>query len=257
MKNQFKRQFREDMAALLMRSDVSGMLSLCAPTAPPNIWGCSSSHADYLRERSWGEPLIGTTIPHPSELTGDLQRGIPFCDRCSVGDRQYVTASFPGGLSQDLTEHGKLSPYLGTRTSEMSALYNHWERNTSSHLIKNAVGMWRVLNWFVDPSKRLAHSIFEMLRCYTGENWSQGGLEVSRTGSPIHRFKNSRTSDGGFTATSPNLLTYAMVTTDTLGEINRVNHDFIYQSLLLYSQQVSIERALCLKTSVADPEPDP
>ncbi len=249
VKNRFKRQFREDMAALLMRSEVSGVLSLCAPTAHLNIWGCSSSHADYLRERSWGEPLDRTTIPHPLELTRDLQRGIPFCDRCSVGDRQYVTASFPGGILQDLTEHGKLSPYLGTCTSKMSALYNHWERNTSSHLIKNAVGTRRVLNWFVDPSGRLARSIFEMLHRYTGEDWSRGGLEVSRTGSPIHRFKNSRTSDGGYTTTSPNLLTYTMVTTDTLGEINRVNHDFIYQSLLLYSQQVSIERALCLKTS--------
>jgi mRNA capping enzyme len=88
-----------------------------------------------------------------------------------------------------------------------------------------------------------------MLECYTGEDWSKGGLEVSRTGSPIHRFKNSRTSDSGYTATSPNLLTYVMVTTDTLGELNRVNHDFIYQSLLLFSQQASIERSITLKTS--------
>jgi hypothetical protein len=111
----------------------------------------------------------------------------------------------------------------------MSALYNHWEKETSSHLIKNAVSMRRVLNWFVDPTGKLASSIFEMLRCYTEEDWSQGSLEVSRTGSPIRRFKNSRTSDGGYIVTSPNLLTYAMVTTDTLGDINRVNHDFIYQ----------------------------
>jgi hypothetical protein len=131
------------------------------------------------------------------------------------GDRKYVTASFPGGISQSLSEHGKLSPYLGTRTSEISALYNHWEKETFSHLIKNVVSMRRVLNWIVDPTGKLASSIFEMLRCYTGEDWSQGGLEVSRTGSPIHRFKNSRTINGGYTATSPNLLTYAMVTTDT------------------------------------------
>jgi mRNA capping enzyme len=88
-----------------------------------------------------------------------------------------------------------------------------------------------------------------MLKCYTGEDWSKGGLEVSFTRSPIHRFKNSRTSDSGYTVTSPNLLTYVMVTTDTLGELNRVNHDFIYQSLLLLIQQASIERSITLKTS--------
>jgi mRNA capping enzyme len=125
-------------------------------------------------------------------------------------------------------------------------LYNHWEKMTSSHLIKNAVSIRRVLNWFVDPSCKLAQSIFNMLECYTGEDWSKGGLKVSCTGSPIHRFKNSRTSDGGYTATSPNLLTYVMVTTDTLGELTRVNHDFIYQSLLLFSQQASIERSITL-----------
>jgi len=249
VKNKFKRHFREDMAILLVKSEVSGVLSLCAPIPSTTMWDCSSSYADLLREKSWGEPVVGTTIPHPSELIRDLQRGIPFCTRCPSGDREYVTASFPGGISQNLSEHGKLSPYLGTRTSEMSAFYNHWEKETSSHLIKNAVSMRRVLNWFVSPTGNLAESIFEMLRCHTGEDWSQGGLEVSRTGSPIHRFKNSRTSDGGYTATSPNLLTYVMVTTDTLGTINRINHDFIYQSLLLYSQQASIERAIQLNTS--------
>jgi mRNA capping enzyme len=75
--------------------------------------------------------------------------------------------------------------------------------------------MRRVLNWFVDPSGNLSQSIFNMLECFTGEDLSKGGLEVSRTGSPIHRFKNSRTSDGRYTATSPNLLTYVMETTDS------------------------------------------
>jgi mRNA capping enzyme len=128
-----------------------------------------------------------------------------------------------------------------TRTSELSSLYNHWEKETTSHLIKNAVDMRRVLNWFVDPKGKLAQSIFGMLECYTGEDWSKGSLEVSRTESPIHRFKNARTSNGGYTATSPNLLTYVMVTSDTLGDINKENHDFVNQSLLLCSQQTAIE----------------
>jgi hypothetical protein len=45
-------------------------------------------------------------------------------------------------------------------------------------------------------------------------------------------------------ATSPNMLTCVMVTSDTLGEINKQIHDFVYQSLLLYAQQTSIERCL-------------
>jgi hypothetical protein len=96
VKNKFKRRFREDMAVLLVKSEVSGVLSLCSPIPDVTLWECSSSYADSLRERSWGEPVVGTTIPHPSELISDLQRGIPFCTRCPSGDREYVTASFPG-----------------------------------------------------------------------------------------------------------------------------------------------------------------
>jgi hypothetical protein len=78
---------------------------------------------------------------------------------------------------------------------------------------------------------------------------SQGGLKVGRTGSPVHRFKNARPSDGGYTATSPNLLTYVIITTNTLGEINRTNHNFIYQSLLLLRQQAAIERSITMLSS--------
>jgi mRNA capping enzyme len=76
---------------------------------------------------------------------------------------------------------------------------------------------------------------------------SQGVLKVGRTGSPVHRFKNARPSDGGYTATSPNLLTYVIITTNTLGEINRTNHNFIYQSLLLL--QAAIERSITTLSS--------
>jgi hypothetical protein len=148
VKNRFTRKFRADMASLLISSEIGAVLCLGAPLLDISPWDCSSSRAKYLRELTLGEPLVGTTIPHPSKLTGDIQRGIPYCRRCDKGDRQYVTASFPGGISQKLNVHGHLSPYLGTRTSEMSALYNHWEKSTSSHLIKNAINLKRVLNCF-------------------------------------------------------------------------------------------------------------
>jgi hypothetical protein len=104
--------------------------------------------------------LVGTTIPHPSELTGYNQSGILNCKRCREGEYKYITASFPAGLSRRLDEHGNLSPYLRTRTSEMSSLYNHREKETTGHLIKKAVDMRIVLNWFVDPNGKLAQSIY-------------------------------------------------------------------------------------------------
>jgi hypothetical protein len=146
VKNRLKRKFKAYMASLLVSSKIGAVLCLGAPLPDISPWDCSSPREDYPRELSWGESLVGTTIPHPSELTGNIQRGIPYCGRCEKGDRQYVMASFPGGISQKLDEHGHLSPYLGTRTSEMSALYNHWEKFTSSHLIKNTVHLRRVLN---------------------------------------------------------------------------------------------------------------
>jgi hypothetical protein len=45
-------------------------------------------------------------------------------------------------------------------------------------------------------------------------------------------------------ATCPNLLTYTLVTSDTLGELNKINDDFVYPSWLLYAQQCSIETSL-------------
>ena len=85
VKNRFKRKFRADMASLLVSSEIGAVLCLGAPLLDISPWDCSSSRVKYLRESSWVEPLVGTTIPHPSKLTGDIQRGIPYCRRCKKG----------------------------------------------------------------------------------------------------------------------------------------------------------------------------
>jgi len=96
----------------------------------------------------------------------------------------------------------------------------------------------------VEKDGEVAQSVFNMLKAYMGADWDVGVMECPRTGSPLHRFKDKWTSDGGFSSTCPNLLTYTLVALDTLNELNKVNHDFVYQSLLLYSQQCSIEASL-------------
>lgn len=244
IKNNVKKSFKSEMSYLLCKAELDSVCSLSKMTETEVNWKCSSTLADYLRTRSWGEPIIGTTIPHPSELIGNLQPGKPDCKECSAGQSACVTTTFPSGFSTSLSQKGPLSPYMGSRTAEMAGLYNYWEKVTKSHIVRNAADMRRVINWFVDAGSNVSKSLFNILEAFTGESWDEGVMECSRTGSPLHRFKNKRTSDGGYAPTSPNLLTYVLVTSDTLGEINRSNYDFVYQSLLLYAQQISIEKSL-------------
>lgn len=57
------------------------------------MWTCSSNHADYLRERSWGISVVRTTVPHPLEYLNVVTSGTSSYNGCSSLGKllDYVT----------------------------------------------------------------------------------------------------------------------------------------------------------------------
>ncbi|ALJ30354.1 L protein [Eelpout rhabdovirus] len=194
------------------------------------MWKCSSLHAKELRRESWGMHVHGATIPHPLEMI----RLKDFGHSCDKQD--YVTVSVVEPLSQCLESKGRLPAYLGSKTSETTSIIQPWDRETNVPMIRRAAKLRDAISWFVTPGSNLAKSIINNIEGLTGEDWG-GSLDgFKRTGSALHRFSSARVSSGGFAAQSPAKLTRMMSTTDTFRDIGSDNYDFMFQSLLIYSQ---------------------
>ncbi|AJR28373.1 polymerase [Iriri virus] len=201
-----------------------------------SLWACSSTLADELRRRSWGDEVIGMTIPHPSELLESPRRSDE-CQNCQGNaGTTYLTLLCPEGIPQKKTVRGPFEPYLGSTTSEGTSILTPWEKETSVPLIRKAEKLRNCISWFVRPDGNVSKSILNNLQALTGENWDQDLHGYQRTGSALHRFGCSRVSSGGFCASSPENPSWVVMTSDTLGSINERNYDFMYQSLFIYSQ---------------------
>lgn len=225
-------------------SSISNLTSTVESSEDPPIWQCSSSLADELRRKSWGSDIVGMTIPHPLELLGisTWERGD--CLRCRDGSRRsHLTSIIVQGFNREMEIRGPLPAYLGSKTSESTSLVQPWEREAIIPLLKRADRLRNIISWFVKKDSNLAKSILSILKGMTGEDWSNQIEGFSRTGSAIHRFQSSRQGSGGYAATSPAFLTWSHTTTDTFSDLNDKNYDFMFQSLILYSQQVSISLA--------------
>ncbi|UYL95605.1 MAG: RNA-dependent RNA polymerase [Yushu Rhabd tick virus 2] len=207
------------------------------------IWSCSSYQADLLRKLSWGVEVKGTTVPHPYEMIRKFQAGSALCTECPKGfpECERVTVDFPHGFPGTYTTRGPLCAYLGSATSESTSLFQPWEKETKIPLIERATRLRVAVNWFVDVNSNVSLAIFENLRALTGLDWTELENVFSRTGSALHRFRSARQSNGGFSAISPNGPMWVMVTADTMPELSKRNYDFMYQSLMLYAQTVSLE----------------
>ncbi|APG78850.1 RNA-dependent RNA polymerase [Xinzhou dimarhabdovirus virus 1] len=248
----FKARFSREVAAQMILSEEGSVNSLMSsPRKLGLIWECSSTHADELRSASWGEPVCGTTIPHPYEFMGRITSGFSFCAECDDEPypSSYISVCYPYGLVYDVSHRGPMAPYLGSVTSESTALFHPWEKEVDVPLLKRSMRLRSAINWFVRSGTNLSNSIIGNLNSLTGLEWDEGEIQFERTGSALHRFHCSRQSAGGFASVNPNLLMYTFVTSDTLGDLNLTNHDFMYQSMLLYCQLVSVERNIYNKTS--------
>lgn len=237
IRNVFSRKYKAELDSKIIKGEMNSIRTLIKYTKTQRgqkIWSCSASHADLLRRLSWGETVVGTTVPHPFEM---LKASLcnPQCLRCRQDGSGYVHVSVPIGIKDYLYHKGPFMAYLGSKTSETTSLIQPWEKETKVPLIRRAAKLRSAISWFVKPNSKLAKSILDNLESLTGEDWSSSIPDFKRTGSALHRFACSRVSSGGYCAQSPAKLSLMVSTTDTL-EIGDENYDFMFQSLLIYSQ---------------------
>ncbi len=241
----FRKKFSTEVGLLLRESEKRSIKRFTTINRynVTQMWDCSSEQADFLRTLSWGSEVIGTTIPHPIEMLGRVTKETVNCPECALGPYKscYISVIYPYGFSTEIGQRGPLPPYLGSRTSESTSLFQPWEKEVEAPLLNKSMKLRNAIQWFVPKSSFLSKSITNNLKSLTGLDWNEIEISFERTGSAIHRFHCSRQSPGGYASVNPNLLSYVFVTSDTLGELNLINHDFMYQSLLLYSQISSIE----------------
>ncbi|QIQ19249.1 polymerase [Leman virus] len=241
IRNIFKRKYARELELKIVRCEWNSLLMLKnLGERPPrrDLWKCSASRADELRHESWGTKVIGTTVPHPIEMINCSHTG-GSCKQDEVLD--YINVSIVQDLKDCLTSKGKVPAYLGSKTSETTSILQPWEKETKIPVIKRAAKLRSAITWFVDPDSDLSNSILNNIESLTGEDWSGSIQGFKRTGSALHRFTSARVSAGGFSAQSPARLTRMMATTDTFREIGSDNYDFMFQSLLLYSQMTAGE----------------
>ncbi|UOX72924.1 RNA-dependent RNA polymerase [Wenzhou Myotis laniger tupavirus 1] len=239
IRNKFLSEREREIDSLVQKSELHGLsylLNLEGVSHVYPFWSCSSSLADNLRFRSWGQKVIGATVPHPYEMLSK-----PFLikvskDCCTNRGNDYVTTFGCYQKTDLLTRKGPYLPYLGSRTSESTSLITPWEKEAVIPLIKRASKLRNVVNWFVEANSNLDKSIRNNLEALTGEDAGESNKGFLRTGSALHRFSSSRQSSGGFSALSPAFLSRFLTTTDTLGDLGDKNYDFMFQSLILYCQ---------------------
>lgn len=226
----FSSEFEHCLQKVIWKSEKStiSMLKRRLKEFPPSFeWNCSATRADELREKSWGTRIEGATVPHPIEMVKEVNCGS--CDGAHIVSKKGSLETF------GLWARGPLMPYLGSKTSENTSVLQPWEKNIDVSLIRHACNLRRAIDWITDADTNLAKSIYNNIESLTGLNLTENGKTYLRTGSGIHRFRNSRVSNEGNPAVGFNNLMYAAITTDSLGEINHDNYDFMYQALICWA----------------------
>ncbi|AJR28566.1 polymerase [Keuraliba virus] len=246
IRRSFSKKMQRDINMLTYKSEISTyeLLTRFNKMMPGNIWRCSSERADQLRRMSWGEPVLGTTIPHPLEMFGKgCKRVGGSCPKCEngTGEGDFITTLAPLGLNQYKLKRGPYPAYLGSKTSETTSIIHPWEKETNIGLIKKSLKLRNSIHWFVNPASNLASSILNVSLGLTGEDWSGSMGGFKRTGSALHRFGCSRQSAGGYAAVNPCKLSWVLSTTDTFSIIGDKNFDFMFQPSILCAQLNTIE----------------
>ncbi|AFR23540.1 polymerase [Adelaide River virus] len=245
IRSTYKKRYRKELDLVIVKSEILSLQSLLEivqnslseTSNYKKIWDCSSGHADRLRRLSWNRVIVGATIPHPIEIIeGSNCNGVD-CPLCLTrGINKHVTVMSPLGFPNGIYRRGPYDPYLGSRTRESTSVLQPWEKETKIPVIKRASDIRKGINWFIKPDSLLAKSIYNNVKALSGEDWSEQIEGYLRTGSALHRFGSDRVSSAGFAANSPVLLSWCIVTTDTMLGLNDKNYDFMYQTLIIFSQ---------------------
>ncbi|AJR16768.1 RNA polymerase [Zahedan rhabdovirus] len=238
IKKVFSRKFPNEVYKVILKSEIYSIASLYKGFKGDlfdDIWDCSASRADQLRTLSWGPNLIGVTTPHPAEMLVE-RYCIYNCD-----GPHAVSKKIPLSKRSRWTR-GPLTPYLGSKTKESTSVHQPWEKQIDVAFLRRANDLRRAINWFVVPGSNLAESIYNNLYSLTGIDLRDEVRNYQRTGSSKHRLRCARVSNEGVPGVGFNFLMYTTVTTDTMGDINEENYDFMYQSLLIWASVISTLR---------------
>ncbi|AOZ21307.1 RNA-dependent RNA polymerase [Lleida bat lyssavirus] len=245
-----RRQFRKSLSRTLeesfYRSELNGLERMTQTgQRVGRVWDCSSDKADRLREISWGRKVVGTTVPHPSEMLSLTPKSSVSCG-CKISDiiKPRVSVSVLPSFDCRFDSRGPLKGYLGSSTSVSTQLFHAWEKVTNVHVVRRALSLKESINWFINRDSNLAKTLIRNIKSLTGPEFEIEEIPVfKRTGSALHRFKSARYSEGGYSSVCPNLLSHISVSTDTMSELTHggLNFDFMFQPLMLYSQTWTAE----------------
>ncbi|UHK03015.1 MAG: RNA-dependent RNA polymerase [Hangzhou tipula scripta rhabdovirus 1] len=244
LRNMFRAEFPLLIDQTIQDCEVFNFVELSKrPVKEKTIWRCGSSHADYLRENSWKRKIIGTTVPYPGELLKPGRKVGHNCGLCQLGTPMSVAiiVLIPNGIEDPDNSRGPYQPYLGSSTKETTSLIQSWEKDTDVSFLYRASRLRRAMNWFVKEGSNLSESIYNNLRGLTGEEPGKCLKGFQRSGSALHRFGCSRVSAGGYIANNTVYASRMCISSDMFKLLGEQNYDFMYQSLMLYSQQTAGE----------------
>ncbi|AIR95568.1 polymerase [Koolpinyah virus] len=260
IRSTYRKSYKKELDNIIIKSELISMSNLIgiisrSRSKISRMWKCSSTQSDHLRTLSWGQKVLGMTIPHPLEMYKGVNITKELCTFCTEDmdglANAYITVLCPKGIPKIVTRKGPYSPYLGSKTKESTSILQPWEKESNIPVIKRASDLRKAISWFIDEDSNLAQSIFKNLESLTGEDWS-GVIEgYKRTGSALHRFSCSRISSGGYTANAPGKICWTITTTDTMNDLGDNNYDFMYQSSMIYCQMQCLETVGETEVSVA------
>nr|WGO62847.1 protein L [Hefer Valley virus] len=243
----YKKKYNKELDSLVIESEIKSLQSLIrtikkADSQMQTIWTCSAAKADHLRRKSWGTDVLGTTVPHPSEMFLGEKGGEDQCKICFGNEKSnsYLTILTPKGVPTKCEYRGPYHPYLGSTTKESTSILQPWEKETKVPVLRRACDLRKCINWFVEPDSNVAKSIFNNLKALTGEDWEDQIKGYKRTGSSLHRFTCSRVSAGGYAGSAPSAISWCISTTDTMCGLGDKNFDFMFQSTILWCQMITI-----------------
>ncbi|AHU86500.1 L protein [Almendravirus arboretum] len=202
------------------------------------LWECSSSHADYLRQWTWEREIVGSTIPHPyeyhSKIIFDVEKHI------EIDSKDLITCVVPRKYSRDINCLGHSKPYLGSNTKESTSVLQPWEKEITNPMYRKASALRRGINWLTNRDSLLSKSIYNNLRYITNVDLSDEleSLKKRRSGTAEHRYRSDRQSNGGFCNISPNILTWIIVTSNHMDDLSDTNYDFMFQASMIYAETI-------------------
>lgn len=209
------------------------------------MWECSALRAQTLRDEGWHIPITGMTVPHPAE-----QWTITSYDRYNTCDcRGYIHPNnflllVPDNSMRNQPENipwtqGSFTPYLGGHTKQKRIAQSEIELDTSSSILKSIIRLYNCSNWAFKDKSVLQRCIVRILSSYIPECelFLYNVIDIT-SGNLVHRFSNSRVSDGAVLGINPNLVSHTCISSNFLTTLGRGEDNYVimFQAVFVYFQ---------------------